>query len=578
VDGEPAGTAVAPSDTRKQRTHNPWVTLAIVLAAAFMQLVDVSIVNVAIPSIQRELHATYGSIQLVLVFYSLAFACCLITSARLGDIYGRRRLFLIGMTGFTIASALCGAAPVPEFLVASRFLQGLTASLMFPQVLSIIQVTFPPRERGRAFAAFGAVVGIATILGPLLGGALIQLNILNLDWRTIFYVNVPIGIVALVAARRQLEESKAPEADRLDLPGAMLVTLGLFLLVYPLATGRDHGWPLWIFLMMAASIPVLYMFVRLQLRKTAERSSPLVQMGLFHDRAFTRGSLLMLVFFLGLPPFFFIFAVYMQIGLGFTALGSGLSSVGFAIGSAIAASRSDIVARRIGNNVLSLGAGLMALGMALILLTVHLVGITPHAWQYLPAFLVAGIGLGLFVAPVVNIILAGIHAEGAGSASGVLSSTQQIGGALGIAIIGVIFFGLIGVNAPSVVASQTPQLTKQLSATGLAPQAVDGILTGYKTCFNDKAHAKDPTANPPSCQRLQQQAAAIPAPPALKQQVNQIITAQAAPKAVAHTFSRSFQQTLIYEITIYLIAFCLVFMLPKVNPHEMEASPGVGGG
>ncbi len=221
------------------------------------------------------------------------------------------------------------------------------------------------------------MVGLATILGPLLGGVLIQLNWFHLDWRLIFYVNVPIGILALIAASRWLGESTAPQADSLDIPGAILVTIGLVLLVYPLSTGRDHGWPIWIFLMMAASIPVLAAFVLLQLRKTRDRASPLVHMSLFRDRAFTRGSLLTLVFFLGLPPFFFVFAVYIQLGLGFSALGSGLSSVGFAVGSAFAASRSDVVARRLGNTVLVIGSGLMALGMGLILLTVHLVGTTP---------------------------------------------------------------------------------------------------------------------------------------------------------------------------------------------------------
>src|ERR671937_668645 len=174
-----------------------WLALGVVLIAVFMQLMDISIVNVAIPSIQRDLDASYSQVQWVLAGYQLAFAVVLITGGRLGDIFGRKRLFLLGMTGFTLASALCGLAQNPEMLIGSRVVQGLAGAMMFPQVLSVIQVTFPPRERGTAFGVFGAVVGLATIAGPLVGGLLIQGNLLGLDWRPIFLVNVPIGVAAL---------------------------------------------------------------------------------------------------------------------------------------------------------------------------------------------------------------------------------------------------------------------------------------------------------------------------------------------------------------------------------------------
>src|SRR6266511_3150983 len=204
-----------------------WVALVIVLVAGFMQLVDISIVNVAIPSIQRDLDASYSQIQWVLAGYQLAFAVTLITGGRLGDIFGRRRLFMLGMAGFTLASALCGLAQSPGMLIGSRVLQGLMGAIMFPQTLSVIQVTFPPRERGTAFGMFGATIGLATITGPLVGGLLINGELLGLDWRPIFLVNVPIGIAALVAATRLLHESKAPRALRLDLAGVGLATAGV---------------------------------------------------------------------------------------------------------------------------------------------------------------------------------------------------------------------------------------------------------------------------------------------------------------------------------------------------------------
>ena len=225
-----------------------------VLIASFMILLDISIVNVAIPSVQRDLGATYAEIQWVLAGYQLAYAVVLITGGRLGDIFGRKRLFIIGVSGFTIASLICGLAPSPIALIAARVLQGLMAALMYPQVLSVIQVSFPPRERGAAFGVFGGVIGVASISGPLLGGLLIQADIHvgghALLWRPIFLVNLPIGIGAVVAAFIFLRESRAPSAPRLDIPGVVLATIGLFLIAFPLVEGRDAGWPLWAYLML----------------------------------------------------------------------------------------------------------------------------------------------------------------------------------------------------------------------------------------------------------------------------------------------------------------------------------------
>jgi len=266
-----------------------WIALAVVLTAGFMQLVDISIVNVAIPSIQRDLDATYSQIQWVLAGYQLAFAVMLITGGRLGDIYGRKRLFMIGMAGFTLASAFCGLAQNPGMLIGSRVFQGLMGAIMFPQILSVIQVTFPPRERSTAFGMFGATIGLATITGPLVGGLLIDANLLGLEWRPIFLVNVPIGIAALVFAARFLAESKAPRALRLDPVGVAIVTAGLLLLVFPLVQGRDVGWPLWTFLSMAAAVPVLAGFGVYERRKKARDGSPLVDPDLFRQRSFVPG-------------------------------------------------------------------------------------------------------------------------------------------------------------------------------------------------------------------------------------------------------------------------------------------------
>ena len=325
--GEPVPTAGAvPAAPASEQEADPrrWIALFVVLTASFMVLLDISIVNVAIPSIQRNLGASFGQIQLVLAGYQLAYAVVLITGGRLGDIFGRKRLFMTGMAGFVLASAMCGLARNPDMLVISRVVQGLMASLMFPQVLAVIQVVFPPTERAAAFGVFGAVIGLATIAGPLVGGLLIGSATDTDRWRWIFLVNLPIGIAALVAAWFLLRESRAPRARRLDLGGVVIASAGLGLLAYPLVEGRDQGWPAWAFIMLAVSIPVLVLFVFYERIKTRRDGSPLVELSMFKDRAFSAGTALSAVFFSALPAFLLTFSFSLQFGVGFSPLRSGL--------------------------------------------------------------------------------------------------------------------------------------------------------------------------------------------------------------------------------------------------------------
>jgi EmrB/QacA subfamily drug resistance transporter len=542
--------------------RHPFAILAIVLTAVFVQLLDVSIVNTAIPSIQRDIGASYASVQLIVAGYQLAFACLLITGARLGDIYGRKKLFMTGMATFTVASALCGLAPDANTLVLARIVQGLGSGLMFPQVLSVIQVTIPPRDRGKAFGLFGATIGIATILGPLLGGVLIQLDLFGSDWRSIFLVNIPVGIVALVAAARELPDSKAPDAPRLDLLGAALVGAGLFLLIYPLTEGRQKGWPGWIYLMLAASVPLLVGFVVLQRRKTARNASPLLLMTLFGNRSFRAGLALSSVFFLGIAPFFFTFALYLQVGLGYSALHSGLTTFPFAIGTGIASSRSDGLAKRLGRDVLTLGCAVLATAMAGLILVLHLTGTTPRAYELAPLLFLAGLGLGLFVAPLTNVILAGITGREAGSASGALSTVQQIGGALGVALIGILLFGLLGGHAQAAAADQVPALRSRLTAAGLPAPAVDQATGQFSRCFTARAKAPDPSAEVPGCAP----------PPGAPPQVSEAL-ASAGRTANARNFQHTIERTLVAEVVVFLSALLFVLGLPRVRREQLERQP-----
>src|SRR6266705_4920384 len=276
-----------------------WSALEDMLLAAFMNLLDVSIVNIAIPSIQRGLHASYADVQWTLAGYTLAYALVLITGGRLGDTFGRKRLFLIGVTGFTIMSALCGAAQSPGQLIAFRVVQGAMGAIMVPQVLAVIQVIFPPAERIKALAGFGITAGLGAVSGPLLGGLLTQHNLFGLGWRPIFLINVPVGVIAFAASALLVRESRAPSPPRLDPVGVGLISAALLLLLSPLGEGRQLGWPAWMFAAMACSVPVLAAFVGYERIKARRDGSPLVQLRLFGQRAFSVGIGIAMTFFLG---------------------------------------------------------------------------------------------------------------------------------------------------------------------------------------------------------------------------------------------------------------------------------------
>ena len=545
-------TRVTTTAERKSEIH-PNAVLAIVLTAVFMNLLDISIVNVAIPSIQKDLTASFAEIQLVLAGYQLAFACLLITGGRLGDIYGRKRLFILGMAVFTLGSLGCGVSGSPTLLILFRIVQGAGAGLMVPQVLSTIQVTIPPRDRGRAFGLFGATIGIATILGPLVGGALISLNLFGTDWRMIFLVNIPVGIASITAAFRLLPETVAPDAPRLDIPGALVVTLGLFLVVYPLTEGREKGWPVWLVAMVVAAVPVLWAFVAVQRRKTAANASPLVLMTLFGNQSFRVGLVVSLVFFAGIPAFFFTFGLYLQIGLGFSALHAGLTGFPFALGTAIASSQSDRITKRIGTNILRFGAGLLSLSMVILIGAVHHFGTGITSWDIAPFLLLSGLGLGCFVAPLTNLILAGIHGREAGSASGVLTTGQQVGGALGVAVVGIVFFGLLSSHASAAAHAARTRLPAAVPAT---------VASHFEGCFVTQSKAPDPSVTPAGCGIPTGTPATI-----------QAAFGRAAAYGRRVDFVHAFERTLLYEVGVFLLAALLVTFLPRVDPASLGHGP-----
>ncbi|MGW6395146.1 MFS transporter [Streptomyces sp. NPDC055103] len=436
-----AVTDAAPQDTSDKRR---WIALAIVMTAAFMDLVDATIVNIAIPSIENDLGASSGAIQWITAGYALAFATGLITGGRLGDIYGRKRLFLIGTAAFTLASALCGVAANSEMLVASRLLQGAAAAMMVPQVLSIIHVTFPAHERGKVFGMFGAIIGLGAVSGPLLGALLTEWNIAGLEWRPIFLINLPVGIAGLILGRKFITESKAPKALRLDIVGMLLVAAALLMLIYPLTRGRELQWPLWGHLMMIGSLFVFAAFIAYEKYKAKKDGSPLVELSLFKVKSFAAGIAVQLTFGVVLGIFFLVWTLYMQIGLGWSALKAGLTGVPFSIAVSVAAGLSvQKLVPRFGRKVLQAGALTMIAGVLLYFFVAGRYGTGIESWQMIPPLVVMGLGMGLIVAPLTDAVLSEVPREHAGSASGLINTTGQMGNALGLGLVSVVFFGVV---------------------------------------------------------------------------------------------------------------------------------------
>ncbi|MCI3153741.1 DHA2 family efflux MFS transporter permease subunit [Streptomyces sp. GB4-14] len=436
--------AHAPTPEPATGDRRRWFALAIVMTAAFMDLVDVTIVNIAVPSIQRDEGATFSQIQWITAGYALAFAAGLVTGGRLGDIHGRKRVFLVGIGGFTVASALCGLAVNPEMLVASRILQGAMAALMVPQVLSIVHATFPAHERGKVFGLFGAIVGLGAVSGPLLGALLTEGNLFGLEWRPIFLINLPVGVAALFLGSRFITESKAPRALKLDLPGVALVTLALLMLLYPLTRGRELGWPVWGYVSMAGALVVFAALVAYERAKGARDGSPLIELSLFRVKSFAAGIAVQTVFGVGLGVFFLVWTLYMQIGLGWSALRAGLTGVPFSVAVSVAAGMSvQQLVPRFGRKVLQAGALVMAAGVLIYLAEADHYGLGITSWQMALPLVVMGAGMGLIVAPLTDAVLSEVPREHAGSASGLINTVQQMGHALGLGLVSVVFFGVI---------------------------------------------------------------------------------------------------------------------------------------
>lgn len=420
-----------------------WLAFAVMLSATLLSVLDFLIVNIALPSIRAELNASDAQMQLTVAGYGLAFAVCLITGGRLGDIYGRKRLFVIGMAGFTVASALCAFSQTANQLVIFRILQGLVAALMAPQVLATIQVTFQGTERDKAMGMVGAVVGVGSFLGNVLGGFLVGADLWGMTWRPIFFVNVPIGILALIVAWFIVPESKSPRAQKLDIAGALISGVGLFCLILPIAEGREQGWPLWAFALTAFSGVIAWLFVLYEKRLTARGGSPLIQMELFHSPGYARGLLAILLLFSGIASFAFVLTYYLQQGLNVAPQQVGIIFSALSISFLIASLSAVKVVERIGAKTLLLGLLIMQFGQLLLIFAPLYFGARLNPYLMMPILFLYGVGQGLSVPQVIRQTIAEVSVENAGAAAGVLNTTQQIAFSIGVSVVGGIFFAFI---------------------------------------------------------------------------------------------------------------------------------------
>lgn len=453
-----------------------WGILLIILSGVFITTLDFFIVNVAVPSVQRDLNASDAAIELVVAGYALGLGSTLITAGRLGDLYGRRRMFVVGLSLFTLASIACGLATQPATLVTARIVQGVGGALLMPQVLAIVRTVYTGRQQAIALAAYSATLGLGGVFGQVLGGALIQWDAFGLGWRIVFLINVPVGMAAGLASLRIVPESRGGDTG-LDLKGAVLATAGLAAVVFPLIEGREHGWPWWAWALLLTGLALLAAFARHQRRLSRTGGAPLVDMTLFRERGFTAGLAITLVYYSTMASFFLTFALYLQHGRGLSPLGAGLVAMVLGAGFFLGAALAPGVASRWNHQVLAIGAAAQAAGYVVLGLTVMRLDADSASSWLLPGLAVAGLGMGMVMTPLIDTVLSGIAHKHAAAAGGVLTTAVEVGGAFGVAVVGYVFFGsLAGSAKPTDVSRGMAASLVELTIVALAVCALTQLL------------------------------------------------------------------------------------------------------
>jgi EmrB/QacA subfamily drug resistance transporter len=442
----PASPTARPSGapTAAPDSHG-WRAVAIVLVGAFMALLDTTIVNVALPSIRTGLHASAASLEWIVSGYALAYGLALVPGGRAGDRFGHKRLFLIGLTIFTLASVGCGLAQTEGQIVAGRIIQGLGAGLFFPAISATIQHSFTGPARSKAFGVLGAVIGVSTAMGPLLGGLIIASAGAGSGWRWVFLVNLFIGAVAIPLAAWRLPGPVSRTRRGFDPVGLVLLTGGLLLLLIPLVEGQPDGWPAWTWVSFGASIIVFAALASWELRTDRRGGDSLLKPGLLRQTSFSAGAIFAIVFFGGFSSIFFTLSILCQEGLAHSALITGLVIAPYSVGTLVTAGNSHKLSAWLGRMVLVTGCSLLIAGLAVVILVIHITAPDVNGWALIGPLLLAGFGTGMTIAPNQDFVLASVPRQEAGTAAGILGTSQRLGTAIGIAVIGTVLFGTLRV-------------------------------------------------------------------------------------------------------------------------------------
>ncbi|WP_327085951.1 MFS transporter [Nonomuraea sp. NBC_01738] len=429
----------APVDLHPKR----WAALIMILIAVFMDLVDTTVVLVALPSLQKDLGASEAVLEWTAAGYTLAFATLLITGGRLGDRFGRKRVFLGGLVLFLVASVAAGLSVNPAMLVGSRLVQGGAAALMIPQVLPFIQTEFSEQERPKAIGVYGMTFAVGGVSGPLLGGLLLNADLFGWGWRSIFFINVPFGLVCLLGVAMLARESRTVAETKFDVLGLLIATAALVALFYPLIEGQQLGWPAWIIALPVLALVLFALFVARERAAIRRGADPLIDPALFGSRAVSGGLAVAVVFFCA-PAYGFVMTLFLQDAAGWTALHTALTLLAFAVGVVFGSGVAVQLAPKLGRKVVIAGPLVMAAGIAWITVAIQTAGTGVGTWQLVPGLFIAGLGMSAVATTLITVVLAQVPYTMAGAASGVINTTIQIGTALGIAVIGTVFFTLIG--------------------------------------------------------------------------------------------------------------------------------------
>jgi MFS family permease len=432
----------------------------VLLTGAFLAPLDFFIVNVALPSITAGLGARPADVQLVISGYAVVFAVFLITGGRLGDMFGRKSIFMIGLAGFALASAFCGLAWSPATLIMARLLQALTAAAMAPQALASIHALFPANERGRALGLYGVTIGLASVAGQLLGGVLVGANIHGLGWRLIFLINLPIAVMTFLAALIWLPQTRAVNRTRLDLGGIVLSSATLASFVVPLVEGRERGWPWWSIAMLLASPVFADLFRRYEGRLARNGGDPLVAFEVFRSSGLLRGlSAIMMLY--AIATFFLVYSIYLQSAIGLTALQAGLAIIPFSAGFLIGSTGSPAIGRWVGQAAPSVGFILSAAGaIAIAVVTMRFpAGAIPPLPLMVPALVLIGLGVGTSIPTMVRVIVERVEPGRAGLIGGIVNSTLQMSSAAGIAVLGGLFYTALGARGDAAAVTHAFAIT-----------------------------------------------------------------------------------------------------------------------